>query len=58
MTRHREDDGRFAFVEIEVRLDVELTPAPADLEALLAKAERDCFIGASLDREAAATSGT
>ena len=44
----REDDGRYAFVEIMCRLDVELTPAPDDLEALLGKAERDCFIGASL----------
>jgi organic hydroperoxide reductase OsmC/OhrA len=44
----REDDGRFAFVDILVRLDVELTPPSADLPALLAKAERDCFVGASL----------
>lgn len=44
----RDDDGRYAFVEITCRLDVELTPAPDDLEALLGKAERDCFIGASL----------
>jgi organic hydroperoxide reductase OsmC/OhrA len=44
----REEDGRFAFVEIECRLDVELTPAPDDLPALLANAERDCFVGASL----------
>jgi uncharacterized OsmC-like protein len=46
----REGDGRYAFVEIECRLDVELEPAPAgdELAALLAKAERDCFIGASL----------
>lgn len=44
----RPDDGRYAFVEITCRLDVELTPPPDDLEALLGKAERDCFIGASL----------
>jgi len=44
----RREDGRFAFVDIEVRLDVALTPPPADQAALLAKAERDCFIGASL----------
>lgn len=44
----RDDDGRYAFVEITCRLDVELTPAADDLEALLGKAERDCFIGASL----------
>jgi uncharacterized OsmC-like protein len=44
----REEDGRYAFVEIACRLDVQLAPAPDDLEALLAKAERDCFVGASL----------
>jgi organic hydroperoxide reductase OsmC/OhrA len=46
----RESDGRFAFVEIEVRCVVTLTP-PADAEAtraLVDKAERDCFVGASL----------
>ena len=47
VTRHREH-GRFAFVDIEVRLNVTLTPASSDLDALLQKAERDCFIGASL----------
>jgi hypothetical protein len=33
-----------------VRLEVELDPAPPgdELETLLARAERDCFIGASL----------
>jgi hypothetical protein len=44
----REDDGRFAFVEIEARFDVHFEPSPADQAALLAKAERDCFVGASL----------
>jgi organic hydroperoxide reductase OsmC/OhrA len=46
----REDDGRYAFVEIAVRLGVELQPAAhgEELRELLAKAERDCFIGASL----------
>ena len=44
----RDSDGRYAFVEIDVRIDVELEPTPDDLGALLAKAERDCFIGASL----------
>jgi organic hydroperoxide reductase OsmC/OhrA len=46
----READGRFAFQEIRVRLDLELEPElPGDeLGALLAKAQRDCFIGASL----------
>jgi organic hydroperoxide reductase OsmC/OhrA len=44
----RDADGRYAFVEIECRLDVELTAAPDDVPALLAKAERDCFVGNSL----------
>jgi hypothetical protein len=46
----REDDGRYGFVEIEVGLDVELDPLPEgdELVALLGLAERDCFVGASL----------
>jgi organic hydroperoxide reductase OsmC/OhrA len=46
----RESDGRFAFVAIVVTGDVAMTPAPDGdaLAALLAKAERDCFVGASL----------
>jgi uncharacterized OsmC-like protein len=50
MVTRRHDDGRYAFVEIDVELDLELEPAPPgeELTALLAKAERDCFIGASL----------
>ena len=46
----REEDGRFAFVEINVRLYVEMPHAPSgdDVRALVAKAERDCFVGASL----------
>jgi organic hydroperoxide reductase OsmC/OhrA len=46
----REEDGRYAFVDIEAELDVALTPRPggAELTELLAKAERDCFVGASL----------
>ena len=44
----RGEDGRYAFVEIECRLDVELAPSPDDLPGLLAQAERDCFVGASL----------
>jgi organic hydroperoxide reductase OsmC/OhrA len=46
----RADDGRYAFVELECRLDVELEPAPSEdaRRALLSKAERDCFVGASL----------
>ena len=46
----RDEDGRYAFVEIHCRLDVELDPAPDSegVEDLLGLAERDCFIGASL----------
>jgi organic hydroperoxide reductase OsmC/OhrA len=46
----REEDGRYAFVEIEAELDVALAPQPNgdELSDLLAKAERDCFVGASL----------
>jgi organic hydroperoxide reductase OsmC/OhrA len=46
----RESDGRFALVEAQVALDVELSPLPEAeaLAALLGKAERDCFVGASL----------
>jgi uncharacterized OsmC-like protein len=45
----RESDGRHAFVEIACDLEVTLDPPP-EAEArrsLLAKAERDCFVGAS-----------
>ena len=46
----RESDGRFAFVEITVEAHVSLSPRPdeAAVAELLAKAERDCFVGASL----------
>lgn len=46
----RDADGRYAFMEIEAVLDVELEPEPpiAELRELLGKAERDCFISASL----------
>ena len=41
-------DGRYGFVELEVRIDVELEPVPEDLHALLERAEWGCFVGASL----------
>ena len=49
-SRGATEDGRYAFVEIDVELDLELEPVPPgeELAALLAKAERDCFVGASL----------
>jgi organic hydroperoxide reductase OsmC/OhrA len=42
------DDGRYRFVEISVRIDAQLTPRTNESDELVAKAERDCFIGASL----------
>jgi organic hydroperoxide reductase OsmC/OhrA len=48
MVTKRESDERYAFVEVEVELAVAVEPEPEDLAGLLAKAERDCFIGASL----------
>ena len=46
----RESDGRFAFVETAFEGDVAFDPKPdeATIADLLAKAERDCFVGASL----------
>jgi organic hydroperoxide reductase OsmC/OhrA len=42
------DDGRYRFVSIAVRVDAQLTPRAAETGELVAKAERDCFVGASL----------
>jgi hypothetical protein len=36
-------------VSIDVRIDAQLTPRATDLDELTGKAERDCFIGASLN---------
>lgn len=46
----RPSDERYAFVELEVRIDMRLDPDPGGEASrdLVAKAERDCFIGASL----------
>ena len=44
----RTTDGRYAFVRLRVDLDVDLEPAPQNVRELLSKAERDCFVGASL----------
>ena len=43
-------EQRFRFVEIDVELDVTLEPRPEPdaLKSLLERAERDCFVGASL----------
>jgi organic hydroperoxide reductase OsmC/OhrA len=46
----RDEEGRYAFVEISCQLEIELDPLPdpEGVEELLSLAERDCFIGASL----------
>jgi organic hydroperoxide reductase OsmC/OhrA len=47
----REGDGRYALVAVSVAFDVSLAeprPARDAVRELLAKAERDCFVGASL----------
>jgi organic hydroperoxide reductase OsmC/OhrA len=44
----RDTDGRYAFIRIKVELDVTLEPKPGTARELIAKAERDCFVGASL----------
>jgi organic hydroperoxide reductase OsmC/OhrA len=42
------EDGRYRFVEIDVSINAQLTPRTNEVDDLIAKAERDCFIGASL----------
>jgi len=46
----RESDGRYAATEIDVELGIALRTQPGEdeLRELLGKAERDCFVGASL----------
>ncbi len=46
----RESDGRYAFVDVEARYDVELENAPSHVAVidLLDRAERGCFVGNSL----------
>ncbi len=50
LVTRRESDGRYAVVEAALELAVTLEPRPEPdaLADLLAKAERDCFVGASL----------
>jgi organic hydroperoxide reductase OsmC/OhrA len=47
VTKSGEDD-RYRFVEIDVRIDVQLTPRTNEPDDLIAHGERDCFVGASL----------
>lgn len=46
----REEDGRVAIVDAHIAIDVRLDPVPQgeELRGLLERAERDCFVGASL----------
>ncbi len=46
----RDNDGTWAFVEIECEIDAHLDPTPAsdDLRTLIGKAERGCFVASSL----------
>ena len=46
----RDDDGLYAFVDIETTLEVDLAPAPTsdDLRVLVARAEKGCFVSNSL----------
>jgi organic hydroperoxide reductase OsmC/OhrA len=50
LVTQRETDGRYALVETEADLAVELVPEPEPdtLSELLALAERDCWVGSSL----------
>jgi organic hydroperoxide reductase OsmC/OhrA len=47
----RAQGERYAFVEVECRVDATVEPAPSDEAALelVARAQRGCFVGASLD---------
>lgn len=44
----RDTDGRYALAEADVRIDAQLRPRAPESAELAAKAERDCFVGASL----------
>jgi len=50
LVAQREADDRYALVETEAELAVEIVPEPEPnaLSALLSLAERDCFVGSSL----------
>jgi uncharacterized OsmC-like protein len=50
LVTRRVEDERYALVdtELELAVDLEPEPAPEALSELLALAERDCFVGSSL----------
>ena len=50
MVTRREEDGRYAFVDVSVDLEAALDPTPdeATRAELVERAERGCFVGASL----------
>jgi organic hydroperoxide reductase OsmC/OhrA len=48
LVTRRESDGRYAFVDVSVDLDVRVEPPPEDAADLVARAERGCFVGSSL----------
>ena len=45
----RRPGGDWGFVELECAVDVRIDPKPGDAGSLLARAERGCFVGTSLD---------
>jgi organic hydroperoxide reductase OsmC/OhrA len=45
----RREDGGWGFTEIDCAVDARFDPVPNDPGDLLARAERGCFVGASLD---------
>jgi organic hydroperoxide reductase OsmC/OhrA len=47
----REPDGRYAFVEIDCTIEATFEPPTNEVDDLVVKAERDCFVGASLALE-------
>jgi len=48
LVTRRDGDGRYGFVDVECAIDAELSPRVSEVAELTAKAERDCFVGASL----------
>ena len=53
LVTRRQEDGLYGIVEVTIDFDIDLEPEPdaESLGQLLAKAERDCFVGNSLSVE-------